>query len=61
LRTDGQTDGMDHPIRPFWSKTCLTAAWDQKVFSNFLIQLMAIGVLDFCIDEAARIYLHYHN
>jgi len=29
-RTDGRTDGMDHPIRPFWSKTCLTAAWDQK-------------------------------
>ena len=29
-RTDGRTDRQDHPIRPFWSKTCLTAAWDQK-------------------------------
>jgi len=42
---DRQTDGMDHPLRSFWSKThhmavfgtdifsqtCVMAPWDQKV------------------------------
>jgi len=35
-----QTDVRDHPIRPFWSKTCLTAPWDQKAYRHYDIVLL---------------------